>query len=86
MKLKNGFVLKEIAGECVVVATDDALDLNGMINLNSTGKTLWLALEKDTDIDGLVKALTSEYDVDDETARRAAEYFVAKLAELGFLA
>ena len=41
MKLKSGFVLKEIAGECVVVAVDSALNLDGMITLNSTAKTIW---------------------------------------------
>ena len=86
MKIKVGFVLKEVAGECVVISTDSDLDLNGIINLNSTAKTLWLALDKGVDnLDELVGALTAEYDVDESTARRAAENFVAKLEELGFL-
>ena len=86
MKLKEGFVLREVAGECVVVATKSDLNLNGMITLNSTAKTLWLALEKGAELDDLVKALTDEYEVDQDMARYAAESFVAKLKEHDFLA
>lgn len=87
MKLKEGFVLKEIAGECVVVSSNADLDLNGVITLNSTAKTLWLALESGVEsVDELVIALTNEYEVDDDLARGAAERFVSKLKELNLLA
>lgn len=86
MRLKSGFVLKEIAGECVVVSVNSDLDLNKIITLNSTAKTLWLALEKGVDgMEELVDALMSEYDVDEARARSAAEAFVARLKELNFL-
>lgn len=86
MKLKKGFVLKELAGECVVVPADAALNLDGMITLNDTAKTIWLALEKGAEMDEIVAALTEEYDVTEAVARSAAEAFIAKLKELDFLA
>ena len=85
MKLKNGFILKEIAGECVVVATDASLNFDGMITLNDTAKTIWQALEKGAEMDDIVCAITDEYEVSADTARTAAEAFVAKLKELNFL-
>ena len=85
MKLKPGFVLRDVAGTCVVVPTGAELNLNGMIRLNDTGKTLWTALENDTDIDGLTRALMAEFDVDEAKARAGAEGFVAKLREHGFI-
>jgi hypothetical protein len=87
MKLKSGFILKEIAGECVVVPVNSDLNLDGMLTLNSTAKTLWQALESGVDgMDELVRDLTDEYDVDEDLARAAAEKFVARLAELDLLA
>ena len=87
MKLKEGFVLREIAGECVVVSINSSLDLNGMITLNDTAKTLWRALEGGVEsVDELVGALMSEYEVDEQMARKAAESFISKLGELNFLA
>lgn len=85
MKLKDGFVLREVAGSCVVVPTGSELNLNGMITLNETGKTLWKALSEETDINALVAALLSEYDVDEATAKVDVEGFVAKLREHGFI-
>ena len=86
MKLKKGFVLREIAGECVVVSVNTELNLDGVITLNGTAKTLWLALEAGVDnVDALVSALTAEYDVDEATARAASDSFIAKLKELDFL-
>lgn len=87
MKLKSGFVLRDVAGECIVVPTDASLNLNNVITLNETAKTLWLALETGVDDKKeLVKALLDEYDVDEATATLAVDKFVARLEELNFLA
>lgn len=85
MKLKNGFILRDVGGECVVVPTGADIDLNGMITLNETAKTLWLCLEKGAELEDLVNALLDEYDVDEARARAAAEGFVEKLKGHGFL-
>ena len=86
MKLKDGFILREVAGEQVVIPSGDSLDLNMMITLNDTGKFLWERLESGAEMDELVAGLLAEYDVDEATARAGVERFVAKLNENGFLA
>ena len=86
MKIKEGLILKEVAGECVVVPIDAALNLDGMITLNGTAKTLWLALEKGAETEDLVRAITDEYDASEELALVAVESFIKKLRELDFLA
>ena len=86
MKLKQGFILRTVAGETVVLPSGDELDLNMMITLNDTGKFLWEKLETGAEMDELVAGLLAEYDVDEATARAGAERFVAKLNENGFLA
>ena len=86
MKLKDGFILREVAGQTVVLPVGGDLDLNMMITLNETGAFLWKQLENENDEAGLVAALLAEYDVDAATAKPAGEGFVAKLNENGFLA
>ena len=86
MKLKDGFILREVAGQTVVLPVSGDLDLNMMITLNETGAFLWKQLENENDEAGLVAALLAEYDVDEATAKTAVEGFVAKLNENGFLA
>ena len=85
MKLKDGFILREVAGQTVVLPVGGDLDLNMMITLNETGAFLWKQLENENDQAGLVAALLAEYDVDEATAKNAVEGFVAKLNENGFL-
>ena len=85
MKIKDGFVLQEVAGQTVVVPVGDGLDLNMMITLNETGAFLWEHLENDTNEAALVGALLAEYDVDKATAENAVAAFVQKLESTGFL-
>ena len=85
MQLKEGFVLRSVAGETVVVPSGDVLNLNMMITLNGTGKFLWERLEKGAEKEELVAALLQEYDVDEQTAAEHVKTFVGKLSENGFL-
>ena len=86
MKIKEGFLMRKVAGQTVVLPCGDEMDLNMMINLNETGSFLWELLQTETTEDALVAALLGEYDVDEKTARDAVAGFVAKLNENGFLA
>lgn len=86
MKLKEGFILRQVAGEHVVLSINTEMDLNGMLTLNSTGRTLWCALEQEVQMPDLVQVLLDEYEVDEQTASAAAAGFVEKLKELDLLA
>jgi len=85
MKLKDGFILREVAGKCVAVPTGTDIDFNGMITLNDTAKLLWDCLAKGAETEDLVAALTAEYDVDAQTAATHVTAFVEKLKGLNFL-
>ena len=85
MKLKNGFVLREVAGQTVVLPAGGGLDLNMMISLNDTGKFLWKLLEEESELNDLVSALLKEYDVDEKTAEDAVEKFITTLNKYEFL-
>ena len=86
MKVKDGFVIREIGGKSVAVATGAlSRDFHGMITLNGTGRFLFEALQTETDAETLVKKLMSEYDVDAETAQKAVTGFVDTLLREGIL-
>jgi sensor domain CHASE-containing protein len=85
MKLKKGFVLREVAGETVVVPVEAELNFNGMITLNETAKVLWGVLEKETTFEELVDAILVEFDVDRATAQNDVDLFIQKLKGLDFL-
>ena len=84
--LKDGFVLRQVADTWVVMPLGQmSLDFNGMLTLNETGALLWQALEKGGDAEALTNALTAEYDVSAEDARKDVEAFLAKLRDAGCL-
>lgn len=85
MKLKDGFIMRQVAGQNVVIPSGDELNLNMMITLNDTGKFLWERLETGAEQEELVAAVLDKYDVDETTAKSSVESFVGKLKENGFL-
>lgn len=85
MKIKEGFLLREVAGQTVVLPVGGDLDLNMMITLNGTGAFLWERLLSETDEAALVDALLQEYDVDEVTARNSVAAFVKKLNDNGLV-
>ena len=86
MKIKEGFVLRQVAGSWVVLTVGQAsVNFNKILSLNESGVLLWRALEKEGDRNSLTEIMLAEYDVDEATARAAVERFVAKLESNGFL-
>ncbi len=85
MKIKEGFVLRQMAGTTVVIPSGDALDMDVMITLNDTGRFLWQHMEQETSVDGLTESVLKEYDIEESAARAYVEKFVARLKELDFL-
>lgn len=84
MKLKENFVLRQVADTWVVLPLGAAsLDFNGMLTLNETGALLWKALEQGGDREKLADALTAEYDVDRATALADVDEFIQKLVSAG---
>ena len=80
MKIKEGFILRNVAGSFVVVPIGQAtLDFNGMMNLNETGAFLFEKMIEGITREDLIKALTDEYDVDEETATKDVDAFIEKV-------
>ena len=85
MKIKNGFVVRKVGGECVVVPVGEmSKKFHGMINLNSTGEFLWNFFCAEHTVDEGVAALLNEYDVQEDKAREDVERFVTTLTSNGF--
>lgn len=86
MKLKSGFLLRQVGGQNIVVAVgEESKDFNGIIKLNDTGRFLWERLQKETDIKSLTSAMLSEYDIDEATAEADVSDFINSLKEADLL-
>lgn len=87
MRLKNGFVLRDVAGQTVVIATGEASEhFHGMIKLNDTGKVIWQGLAAGKTEAEIAADLTNDFDVDESRAASDVKAFVERMNEQGFLA
>ena len=85
MKIKNGFVLRVVGGESVVVPVGEmSKKFHGMINLNETGAFLWKFFTEEHTVDEGVQALLNEYEVEETLARTDVETFVKTILDNGF--
>lgn len=86
MKIKDGFLLKEIADNFVVIPTGGmVVDFNAMITLNESGVFLWRLLSEERTEEELVFAMLGEYDVPRAQAEQDVRQFVEKLRSEGLL-
>lgn len=86
MKIKEGFILKSVSGKNIVVPVGEkAVNFNGLITLNSSGKMLFEALQKDVEMIQLVQLMLVHYDIDEETAKNDVNAFVNKLKSKGII-
>ena len=80
MKIKKGFILKELDGQ--VVAIPVGSDFSGVVKMNEIAAFLWKKLETEEE---LVNAVLSEYDATEEQAKQAVKNTVGLLKKNGFI-
>ena len=86
MKIKEGYVLRQVAGLWVVLPlAEETVNFNGMIKLNDCGALLWKELERGCELEGLVDAVLAEYRTTREQARTDVVEFLENLSKVGCL-
>lgn len=87
MRIKDGFELREICGENVILSHGmNNIDFSKLISLNETAAYMWKSVEdKDFDIKMLTDVLCDAYEVDRETAERDVNRVVSLWKENGLI-
>ncbi len=87
MKLNNDYLLREIAGEKVIIMqSNKTMDMTKIISLNTTSEYLWQYLQnKEFSLNDVVDALYSKYNVSREQAESDATAWVEKLLNLSLI-
>ncbi len=85
MKIKKGFILREVGGESVVVPVGElSKTFHGMINLNETGAFLWRFFGEEHTAEEAIAALCKEYDADPAQVEEDVARFMEILSKNGF--
>lgn len=85
MKIKEGFVLREMCGENIVAGEGlEHINFNKLISLNSTAAFLWNALiGKEFTEEEMARLLVEEYSIDMELALKDSKALCTAWAEAG---
>lgn len=85
MKIKKGFVLRNMCGENIVTAEGmENINFNKLISLNGTAAFLWKNLEgKEFTEQEMAQLLVDEYGIDKELALKDSINLCKKWAEAG---
>lgn len=88
MKIKNGFELRNVCGENIIVASGkENIDFSKIISLNETAAYLWNVVQgKDFTATDLAEALTAEYEVSEPVALADSEQIMKQWQEAGLIA
>lgn len=85
MKLKEGFVLRQVCGENVITGEGlGAINFGKLLALNETAAWLWKEADAQGDftVDSLADKLCEEYDVTADQARLDVDAIVKKWQEV----
>lgn len=86
MKVKNDFIFRKIAEEYLLIPTGEAaIATNGLIALSESGNFLYQKLQNDCTREGLISALTQEYDVPVSVAGEDIDAFLDQMRQLNML-
>ena len=85
MKKSDSFILKEVAGNTVLVPFGEkAVSFDGIITLNDSAKFIWENTSGEFDRDSITEIILKSYeDVEREAAEKSADKFITALKEVG---
>ncbi|MBE6820924.1 MAG: PqqD family protein [Ruminococcaceae bacterium] len=82
--VKQGYIVREIAGEFIAVPVDSSCGTN-IVVLNPVSRFLWDLMKTEKTFDELLDAMLSNYDVSKEEAETDLKDFLKQLTESGLL-
>ncbi len=86
MKIKQGFVLRRVLDEAIVVASGEASKtFHGMIKLNDSAADIWQWISEGKGEAEIAKLLSEKYEIPLEKATSDTQAMIKSMTENGFL-
>lgn len=88
MKLKSGFVLREVCGQKVIVAEGlEAVDFGHLISLNDSAATIWQIAQQQGvfTVESIAQEICQQYDIDLNTAQNDIKSLLESWKNLGIV-
>lgn len=86
MKVKDGYILKKVAGENIVIATGEArLSFNGIITFNEVGAEVFTRLDGTRTVSQIVDEIASLYNAPKDVIEKDINKLIEKMRNHGLL-
>ena len=86
MVIQPDFILRQVMDYYIILGIgSDAYMPNEIMSLNETGAFLWDLLKDGAETKDLIDSLVKEYDVEEQTAAKDVDEFLASLRERGLI-
>lgn len=86
MKVKKEFIIRNIAGQDVIVATGEAaMKYNGLLTVSPTGRFILEHYQDAKDISELICMVLEEFEADPETVAKDVIEFTSVMLKQGFI-
>lgn len=82
MKIKDGYILKEVAGSNIVIATGaQKMNFNGVMTFNSVGADVFNMLNGENTVDDIATKIAEDYGVPFERVKTDVQNLITKMKE-----
>lgn len=86
MKIKDGFILKEVAGNNIVIATgEQKMSFNGVMTFNEVGAAVFKLLDGTNTVENIAEKIAADYNADIETVKKDVNTLIEKMKQYGLI-
>ena len=80
MKIKDGFILKDVAGSKIVIATGaQRINFNGVITFNDVGAEVFNMLDGTNSVEDIISKISADFNVDSNRVKNEVEILIEKM-------
>lgn len=86
MKIKDGFIMKDVAGSKVVLPLGERqTEIRGIITFNDIGAEVFNMLDGTNSVEEIIAKIVKDYDAPYETVKSDVEKLIEKMRENGLV-
>ena len=86
MKIKNGFVLRRVLDEAIVIASGEvSKNFHGMVKLNDSAADIWEWIVEGCEEKELALKLSQKYDLEADKALVDVRSMISQMADAGLI-
>ena len=86
MKIKNGFVLRRVLDEAIVIASGEVSEnFHGMVKLNDSAADIWEWIVEGCEEKELALKLSEKYDLEADKALLDVRSMISQMADAGLI-